>query len=63
MILTEIISKEDPTMIELHKFKEIVETLQFMPLKTLQDKNQSDQVYLVLNSLKKEDKQKEKSNL
>jgi hypothetical protein len=57
MILTEIISKEDPTMIELHKFKEIVETLQFMPLKTLQDKNQSDQVYLVLNSLKKEDKQ------
>ena len=56
MILTEIISKEDPTMIELHKFKEIVETLQFMPLKTLQDKNQSDQVYLVLNSLKKEDK-------
>ena len=57
MILTEIISKEDPTMIELHKFKEIVETLQFMPLKTLQDKNQSDQVYIVLNSLKKEDKQ------
>ena len=57
MILTEIISKEDPTMIELHNFKEIVETLQFMPLKTLQDKNQSDQVYLVLNSLKKEDKQ------
>ena len=57
MILTEIISKEDPMMIELHKFKEIVETLQFMPLKTLQDKNQSDQVYLVLNSLKKEDKQ------
>ena len=57
MILTEIISKEDPTMIELHKFKEIVETLQFMPLRTLQDKNQSDQVYLVLNSLKKEDKQ------
>ncbi len=57
MILSEIISKEDPTMIELHKFKEIVETLQFMPLKTLQDKNQSDQVYLVLNSLKKEDKQ------
>ncbi len=57
MILSEIISKEDPTMIELHKFKEIVEILQFMPLKTLQDKNQSDQVYLVLNSLKKEDKQ------
>lgn len=39
MILNEIISKEESNMIELNKFKEIVEILQFMPIKTLQDKN------------------------
>lgn len=42
MILDEIVSKDDLNTIELNKFKEIVETLQFMPIKILKDKNQSE---------------------